>query len=70
MRAKPTDFTEAPIDSIGIGSVVELNDLGSERRSNILSLVHGTVIRKTIFSPTSLHSVKASLAKKLEMKFR
>ena len=29
MRAKPTDFTEAPIDSIGIGSVVELNDLGS-----------------------------------------
>ena len=29
MRAKPTDFTEAPADSIGIGSVVELNDLGS-----------------------------------------
>jgi len=29
MRAKPTDFSEAPIDSIGIGSIVELNDLGS-----------------------------------------
>ena len=29
MRAKATDFTEAPVDSIGIGSVVELKDLGS-----------------------------------------
>jgi transcription elongation factor GreA len=29
MRAKATDFSEAPIDSIGIGSVVELKDLGS-----------------------------------------
>ena len=26
MRAKPTDFTDAPIDSIGIGSVVTLID--------------------------------------------
>jgi transcription elongation factor GreA len=29
MRAKATDFSEAPIDSIGIGSVVELKDLAS-----------------------------------------
>ena len=29
MRAKSTDFEDAPIDSIGIGSVVELKDLGS-----------------------------------------
>ncbi len=29
MRAKSTDFTEAPTDTIGIGSVVELKDLGS-----------------------------------------
>ena len=29
MRAKATDFTEAPVDSIGIGSVVELKDIGS-----------------------------------------
>jgi transcription elongation GreA/GreB family factor len=26
MRAKPTDFADAPTDSIGIGSVVELVD--------------------------------------------
>ena len=26
MRAKPTDFTDAPVDSIGIGSVVTLTD--------------------------------------------
>ncbi len=29
MRAKSTDFTEAPTDTIGIGSVVELKDQGS-----------------------------------------
>ncbi|MDG1132027.1 MAG: GreA/GreB family elongation factor [Opitutales bacterium] len=29
MRAKATDFTEAPIDSIGIGSIVKLKDTGS-----------------------------------------
>jgi len=29
MRAKATDFTEAPTDSIGIGSIVDLKDLGS-----------------------------------------
>ena len=29
MRAKTTDFTEALSDTIGIGSIVELKDLGS-----------------------------------------
>jgi len=29
MRAKPTDFTEAPSDSAGIGSIVDLQDLSS-----------------------------------------
>jgi transcription elongation GreA/GreB family factor len=26
MRAKPTDFSDAPVDSVGIGSIVELVD--------------------------------------------
>ena len=29
MRAKATDFTEAPSDTVGIGSIVALKDLGS-----------------------------------------
>ncbi|MEK9772392.1 MAG: GreA/GreB family elongation factor [Opitutae bacterium] len=29
MRAKATDFTEAPQDTVGIGSIVDLKDLGS-----------------------------------------
>jgi transcription elongation GreA/GreB family factor len=29
MRAKATDFSEAPSDSIGIGSIVKLKDTGS-----------------------------------------
>lgn len=34
MRAKATDFTEAPSDLVGIGSIVDLKDLGSEERFN------------------------------------
>ena len=30
MRAKPTDFSDAPIDSIGIGSIVDLEDQSSK----------------------------------------
>jgi len=29
MRAKPTDFSDAPIDGVGIGSIVELSDINS-----------------------------------------
>lgn len=29
MRAKPTDFSDAPIDAVGIGSIVELSDINS-----------------------------------------
>ena len=30
MRAKPTDFSDAPSDSIGIGSIVDLEDQSSK----------------------------------------
>ena len=32
MRAKATDFTDAPAESVGIGSIVDLKDLGSGQK--------------------------------------
>ena len=52
MRAKPTDFTDAPSDSVGIGSVVNLSDAKSVNDKSMLSSVLGTVIRIITFCLT------------------
>ena len=43
MRAKPTDFSDAPIDTVGIGSIVELSDIncGEKQKYTILGAWDG-----------------------------
>ena len=38
MRAKPTDFTDAPSDSVGIGSIVNLQDTNSGEKQKYVIL--------------------------------
>ena len=41
MRAKPTDFNDAPTDSVGIGSIVSLSSPNNGESRNIPSLSMG-----------------------------
>jgi transcription elongation GreA/GreB family factor len=64
MRAKATDFTEAPSDSVGIGTIVDLKDSVSGNKIKYTFLVHGMVILKIISFPTLHRLLRKYLVRK------